>query len=1309
MWGSRPGGPRPRQWGQGLVKRCSQEVAACDAAGEKPRACVLTPWAEWSSCSATCEGQRFRRREIAEGEPADCFLEAADTVETEPCGASSCGAGVDCELSEWTEWGNCSQACGVGVAQRSREVKSPGREGGLGCAGGLEEVKACMAAECLAVDCQWAQWDDWAACTRTCGGGNHRRTRTVLTTQENGGAPCAAEDKAEVAPCATQSCEVCIDGAWSSWEDWSECSASCGGGLRARHREVAQRPNSCGKPAVGLEDEYDVCSTSPCEAKKDCELSEWTEWSSCSSDCFGVRERSRHVVQYASGGGEACQNESLKVVSPCRPGPDEDAPAECGEQPPRPCRMASWEDWGACSASCDGGQKRRQRIIESPSHNGGAPCNASTSEEAPCGTEPCDAESGNDCRWGSWSEWSSCAQCGGQRNRHRAIARPAKAGGIPCDAGSSQEVEPCESACEQSYYCTWSEWSGLGGCSAECGHASQMRQRQLVFTKEKPSHGNILFEGSYDLSCAGSQINVSACPYVDCAPKCEPQDCVFSDWNEWTEPTCLQLCERHRVIQKMDSCGGRPCNGSLLETKNCGKTCDQKEDCVMSSWSAWVPPRCSKTGQQRFRTREILQAPSELGKPCVGSINETVSCIVPPPAAVDCKLSEWVSWSECTRTCDGGLRRRARSIENASQSGGLPCKGPLEQLEPCATEPCIHSARPCELGAWSEWSRCDGNQMQSRQRKVEQEADDSGTQCAGPTKETQPCSAVVDCVVSDWTAWDECDATCGGGQQARQRAVVQAQSHGGARCAVHLGEMRGCNSDPCGDSSAEVGSWSDWGVCDADCGAGSMERQRTVNFDPVKGGSFSGELSQAVGCLGEASNSSDCAQPVDCQWGDWDDWTECSLPCDGGQRERKRKIAQAPRLGGRLCDAQNKEEIEPCNLERCDNGECVDGKWSDWQDWTPCSATCDGGVSFRSRLVAREASHCGRPATGASTEHKACNAGVVCTPAQDCQFADWSEWTDCTAACAGVKRRSRGFAQQGQGGGKSCDGALQQTGPCTRPGADCGKEQAVDCQVGDWESWGACDVTCGAGQKARSRDILQEASGGGASCQDDMIETARCQAAPCKSACNATDCRWGDWDDWSACEKCGGQKRRSRAIEQHAACGGRSCDPGATEQIEECPRKCHGATFCAWGDWSNFTECSATCGSAVKSRQRKLERRDGGLAPEARAGAEGDGAHEPAALDLQVKYDQLHRRAEALAESRRRQLAVAWGAGMLGLVALMAASAALRTRARSSEGYRGLPVGRALLHERSDGYTVAPQMSPPSSPMIAHRLPGLWR
>lgn len=63
--------------------------------------------------------------------------------------------------------------------------------------------------------------------------------------------PGPAAQLHQVAPCNTQSCDLCIDGAWGAWNDWSKCTATCDVGFRVRHRDVMQRPNSCGKPALG--------------------------------------------------------------------------------------------------------------------------------------------------------------------------------------------------------------------------------------------------------------------------------------------------------------------------------------------------------------------------------------------------------------------------------------------------------------------------------------------------------------------------------------------------------------------------------------------------------------------------------------------------------------------------------------------------------------------------------------------------------------------------------------------------------------------------------------------------------------------------------------------------------------------------------------------------------------------------------------------------------------------------------------------------------------------------------------------------
>ncbi|CAE7562824.1 SPON1, partial [Symbiodinium necroappetens] len=153
-----------------------------------------------------------------------------------------------CRLSLWTEWSPCTSECGIGATQRSRKILEIGDT--LGCNTALEEVKACEDRQCEGIDCVWGTWEDWSACTCTCGGGIKRRNRVIAVSPRNGGRLCAAHDKYEVSPCNTQSCDECIDGQWSMWGQWGQCSSHCLPAYRVRHRNVEQHPNSCGKPAT---------------------------------------------------------------------------------------------------------------------------------------------------------------------------------------------------------------------------------------------------------------------------------------------------------------------------------------------------------------------------------------------------------------------------------------------------------------------------------------------------------------------------------------------------------------------------------------------------------------------------------------------------------------------------------------------------------------------------------------------------------------------------------------------------------------------------------------------------------------------------------------------------------------------------------------------------------------------------------------------------------------------------------------------------------------------------------------------------
>ena len=83
-----------------------------------------------------------------------------------------------------------------------------------------------------------------------------------------------------------------------------------------------------------------------------------------------------------------------------------------------------------------------------------------------------------------------------------------------------------------------------------------------------------------------------------------------------------------------------------------------------------------------------------------------------------------------------------------------------------------------------------------------------------------------DCIVSEWTEWSACGASCGGGQQTRQRSVLSPPVEDGAACPQLL-ETRECNTFSC-DGGCHVGEWGEWTECSKPCEGGSKTRTRTV-------------------------------------------------------------------------------------------------------------------------------------------------------------------------------------------------------------------------------------------------------------------------------------------------------------------------------------------------------------------------------------------------------------------------------------------------------------------------------------------------
>ena len=127
--------------------------------------------------------------------------------------------------TNWSEWSSCSASCGGGEQSRERECVLP--KGVSGCIGDPEETRVCNPDVCPV----WTDWTDWTECSATCGGGIRAKVRDCVLPDVRGALQCPGSDKLTES-CNEKSCPIL-----TQWGDWTECSATCGGGKRFKRRE----------------------------------------------------------------------------------------------------------------------------------------------------------------------------------------------------------------------------------------------------------------------------------------------------------------------------------------------------------------------------------------------------------------------------------------------------------------------------------------------------------------------------------------------------------------------------------------------------------------------------------------------------------------------------------------------------------------------------------------------------------------------------------------------------------------------------------------------------------------------------------------------------------------------------------------------------------------------------------------------------------------------------------------------------------------------------------------------------------------
>ncbi|XP_033646460.1 thrombospondin type-1 domain-containing protein 7B-like, partial [Asterias rubens] len=607
----------------------------------------------------------------------------------------------------------------------------------------------------------------------------------------------------------------------------------------------------------------------------------------------------------------------------------------------------------------------------------------------------------------------------------------------------------------------------------------------------------------------------------------------------------------------------------------------------------------------------------------------------------DCVMTTWSAWTQCSSTCSPATRYRTRRVLTTARNGGQEC-GELSESEPCTELDGCEFEVHLTTYTWKigEWSSCRQVSQQTGSRgcgigrrlrsiscvSSQGEIVDSN-QCLDNQdprkKDSQPqavagCSLPCDCRTSSWSAWGLCSETCQHrsgpvrtGLQTRTREIQRLPENGGLPC-PSLMEQRECEGEVLPECPRFEWVAEDWQRCQLThdneglCGAGRQRRQVYC----IEEGDESYIPVSEESCITSPVNSSlhqppmkracwvNC--PVDCQLGQWQNWSPCSKSCEEGVQIRTRDVLVAPAFEGGECGPL--AEAKECEFVEC--------SWWHTSRWTSCSLNrgiTDCGSGVHARVL-----YC-MSALDELLDDEFCpgeeppwqeTCKIPCPT--DCVISEWSDWGSCSKTCGkkgGMQMRSRQILAYSDLEDDSClpETELTQYRPCNLH---------LSCQTYTWqvEAWGECSVNgtaagnCDRDSGVQYREISCEKDSGVA--QDETFcdpSSKPSGSRPCEVPCPA-DCKLSPWSALSDCSQtCGdnGHRIRSQRIVQLSANGGASCPGEANEdgvlfKMETCDNlpPCYSYQWNA-GNWSECEVVGIDCGKGLQTREVHCGRSDG--------------------------------------------------------------------------------------------------------------------
>ncbi|PIK59384.1 thrombospondin [Apostichopus japonicus] len=419
-----------------------------------------------------------------------------------------------------------------------------------------------------------------------------------------------------------------------------------------------------------------------------------------------------------------------------------------------------------------------------------------------------------------------------------------------------------------------------------------------------------------------------------------------------------------------------------------------------------------------------------------------------------------------------------------------------------------------------------------------------------------------------------CTVTCGTGTQTR---TVECRNNNGMVQDSNCNDPKPATTANCNEESCPDWTIDDtFGECDVTCGAGVETRTVTCRING----------SVVVDSMCDPSTKPDTDRSCDvgsCNWFT-DEYGACTVTCGTGTQTRTVEC----RNNNSMVQDSNCNDPKPATTANCNEESCPD--WTIDDTFGECDVTCGAGVETRT-VTCR--------INGSVVVDSMCDPSTKPDTDRSCDVGSCNWFTDeygaCTVTC-GTGTQTRTVECRN-------NNSMVQDSNCNDPKpattANCNEESCPDWTIDD--TFGECDVTCGAGVETRTVTCRIN----GSVVVDSMCDPST--KPDTDRSCDVGSCNWFT-DEYGACTVTCGTGTQTRTCDVTCGAGVETrtvtcringsvvvdsmCDPSTKPDTD---RSCdvgscnwftdeYGACTVTCGTGTQTRTCDVTCGAGVETR-----------------------------------------------------------------------------------------------------------------------------